>query len=235
MHGIAMPPEVLQGRGFEPYPAGEIGTLFDWAENPGAASSHVMAHAGDFLVDVVEIEDNAVHQPSKPGDEVVLVLDGTLELTDDADGNRGGGQVRRFMRGEIVLIPKGWAGIYRCIAAERPFRELAIVPHDYFVTQQPAPTGRSPQRLLLPVSPGERHYHRGRYTVDAQGTGVAWAGASINAADEVIIITAGVLTLSSEAGSESFGAGSVVVLPRGLAMDGATSTDYQALALNWLE
>src|SRR3546814_8925847 len=86
-----------------------------------------MPHRGQFIVDIVEIDANAVHQPSKPGDEVVVVLNGILRLTTDADGD-----VQDILAGEAVLIPAGWAGLYRVIGERGRFRELASVPHDYF-------------------------------------------------------------------------------------------------------
>ena len=51
-------------------------------------------------MDVVEIEDNAVHQPSKPADEIVCILNGVLTLT--TDGIVGEQVFRKF-----VLIPAG--------------------------------------------------------------------------------------------------------------------------------
>src|SRR3546814_11473259 len=81
-----------------------------------------MPHRGQVIVDIVEIDANAVHQPSKPGDEVVVVLNGILRLTTDADGD-----VQDILAGEAVLIPAGWAGLYRVIGERGRFRELAGV------------------------------------------------------------------------------------------------------------
>jgi len=86
MSWIQVSPAALKGEGLEPYVPGEITNLFDWAENPAGSSAHLIAYRGRFLVDIVTIEANAVHQPSKPGDEIVIVLEGTLQLTDDTDG-----------------------------------------------------------------------------------------------------------------------------------------------------
>ncbi len=69
---IEILPAALDGEGLAPYVAGEITNLFDWVENPAAGSAHLMAHRGHFLVDIVTIDANAVHQPSKPGDEIVV-------------------------------------------------------------------------------------------------------------------------------------------------------------------
>src|SRR5580765_8101099 len=97
---IQVPPLSLKGEGLSPYPEGGTATLMDWVENENAGSVHLMPYAGQFLVDVVEIEPNAVHQPSKPGDEIVVVLNGTLSLTTDASKNE-----QIFEAGEMVLIP----------------------------------------------------------------------------------------------------------------------------------
>jgi uncharacterized cupin superfamily protein len=226
---IALPAQLLAGEGLEPYPPGDIGGLFDWAENPDAKSTHAMPHAGDLLVDIVSTEANAVHQPSKPDDEVVMVLGGVLELTDD-----GTGIVQRFAKGEIVLIPKGWAGIYRCIPAQRDFLELAIVPRDYFEPAAPDPSGASPRRIAMPAE-GTQEFHRGRFAVDAQGNGTAWKAPFEQTADEVILIEQGTLTLMAESAAATFGPGSVVIMPKGLTGIGETSADYRAIAINWLE
>lgn len=236
MQWINVSLDILAGRGLSPYEAGDIGTLFDWCEDPAAGSVHAMVHAGDFLVDVVEIEANAVHQPSKPGDEVVMVLGGVLELTDDVDaGVRGGGRVQRFTKGEIVFIPQGWAGIYRCLPAERPFLELAIVPHDYFIPAPLAPSGRSPLRIAMSDQAKERSFQKGRYAIDAQGSGSAWEGPFHNETEKIVIVTAGTLTLANGNAHDTFEVGSIVVLPRGVTGEGATGADYRALVLNWLE
>jgi len=229
---IAPSPELLAGQGLKPYPPGEIGGLFDWAENPGAGSVHAMPHAGELLVDIVSIEANAVHQPSKPDDEVVIVLGGVLELTDDGTGP-GTGIVQAFAKGEIVLIPKGWAGIYRCIPDEADFLEMAIVPFDYFEPRAPGPSGLSPRRIVMPEE-GAHEFHRGRFAVEAQGSGTAWKAGFEQAGDEVILITLGTLALATEGKRETFGPGRVVIMPRGITGSGETSADYRALAITWL-
>ncbi len=225
---IALSPELLAGNGLEPYPPAEIGGLFDWAENPGAGSTHAMPHAGDFLADIVRIEANAVHQPNKPDDEVVVVLHGVLELTDD-----GTGIVQAFGEGEVVLIPRGWAGLYRCVPAADDFLELAIVPHDYFAPRDPDPTGASPRRIVMPAA-GTQAFHRGRFMVEAQGSGAAWSDRFDQAGDEVLLVKQGALTLTAGGARETFGPGAVVIIPRGLEGHGETSDDYRALAITWL-
>src|SRR3546814_17171020 len=81
------------------YVEGEIANLFDWVENLEARSEHLMPHRGQFIVDIVEIDANAVHQPSKPGDEVVAVLNGILRLPTEADGD-----VQDILASEAVQI-----------------------------------------------------------------------------------------------------------------------------------
>ena len=228
MDWIAVSADLLAGKGLAPYPVGELAGLFDWAEDPSATSVHAVPYAGDFLVDIVSIEPNAVHQASKPDDEIVVVLDGVLELTDD-----GGGSVQSFASGEIVLIPKGWAGIYRCIPGEKHFLELAIVPYDYFEPAAHAPSGLRPRRIVL-TGAGTDDFHRGRYAVAARGSGAAWHGRIEQSAEQVIVVTAGSITLAKDDLRDAFGAGTVLIMPRGLECLAETSADYRALALTWL-
>jgi uncharacterized cupin superfamily protein len=230
MHWIEIPPAALAGEGLAPYVAGEITNLFDWAEDPTAASAHLMAHRGRFLVDIVTIDANAVHQPCKPGDEIVVVLEGTLQLTDDADGRQ-----QSFGPGETVLIPAGWAGVYRVIPGDHAFRELAIVPHDYFdVAVAPPPSGLSPRRLEPPMAAGRRELHLGRYSV------ATFAGATaphaIEAASEMIVrVLAGTIAMTAGDRQAEFAPGNVVILPQGFAGMAATGEDYCALIAQWVD
>jgi uncharacterized cupin superfamily protein len=227
---IAMPPEALKGEGLQPYPEGATSNLFDWAENPQAASRHLMPHFGQFIVDIVEIEDNAVHQPSKPGDELVIVLNGILSLTTD-----GGAVEQTYRAGEMVLIPAGWAGIYRMISENGPFRELAIVPFDYFENAPiQAPSGQSPRRLTLPTKPGRHELHRNRYALEAVTLDRA-GGWDIEArSDEIIRILTGSLVLSTPGESGNFGPGSLVILPVGFAGRAEASAGYRSLTARWI-
>lgn len=227
---IEVPPSALRGEGLRPYVEGEITNLFDWAENPAGTSTHLMPHRAQFIVDVVEIEANAVHQPSKPGDEIVTVLNGTLRLTDD-----NGGQEQEFNAGEMVLIPAGWAGMYRVIAGDGPFRELAIVPGDYFEPGvAPLPSGLSPRRLVLPAAPGVHTLHRARYAVEADIADKQREWTIATAADEIIRIEAGTLHLASTSNATAvFGAGSVVILPAGFSGTAQVTSGYRALVARW--
>jgi uncharacterized cupin superfamily protein len=230
MSWIEVSPAALDGEGLAPYVAGEITNLFDWAENPAGSSAHLMAHRGRFLVDIVSIEANAVHQPSKPGDEIVVVLEGTLQLTDDSDGRE-----QNFAAGDAVLIPAGWAGLYRVIPGDRPFRELAIVPHDYFdEAAAPPPSGLSPRRLDPPPTAGPHELHRGRYSVTAFTGGTSRH--PIEAPSEMIVrIVSGTLTLLGDGRAAEFRRGAVLVLPEGLVGEAVTSDDYCALIARWLD
>jgi uncharacterized cupin superfamily protein len=229
MHWIEVPPAALEGEGLAPYVAGEITNLFDWAEDPTAGSAHLMAHRGRFLVDIVTIDANAVHQPSKPGDEIVVVLEGQLQLTDDADGRE-----QIFRTGETVLIPAGWAGVYRVIPGDRSFRELAIVPHDYFdEAAAPPPSGLSPRRLDPPSAAGRHELHYGRYSVSAVVGG--FPNHPVEAAPEAILrVLSGTLSLAVGDRNAEFGPGSVVALPEGFTGEAATSADYCALVARWI-
>ena len=226
---VAVPPAAMKGDGLQPYVAGEITNLFDWAENPDGGSLHLMPYRGRLLVDVVSIDANAVHQPSKPGDEIVLVLNGVLRLTTDASG-----AVQDFHAGEGVLIPAGWAGLYRVIPGDGPFRELAIVPWDYFQTSA-ASSGESPRRLDVPTVQGVHELHSGRYTVQAHNAAEPCTWILGVDRDEIHQVRAGRLSLSAHGETASFDAGSVVVLPAGLRADAHTSAGYRALAIRWAE
>ncbi len=228
---IEVPPAAMQGQGLRPYEPGEITSLFDWAENPAGRSSHLMPHRSQFIVDIVKIESNCVHQPSKPGDEIVAVLHGTLELTDDADGN-----VQRFPAGELVLIPLGWAGMYRVIPDDDDFLELALVPGNYFeVADVRSPTGARPRALNMPEQPGTHELHCGRYTIEAVvGTTITTCDYRAQG-DEVRYVRGGSLKISAIDRSGLFRAGSVVVLPKGFLGAIEQSADYRALVARWLE
>jgi uncharacterized cupin superfamily protein len=226
---IEIPSAALDGEGLAPYVAGEITNLFDWAENPTAGSAHLLAHRGRFLVDIVSIDANAVHQPSKPGDEIVVVLDGQLQLTDDSDGRQ-----QIFGIGETVLIPAGWAGLYRVIPGDRSFRELAIVPHDYFDEALVSPpSDRSPCRLDAPMTTGQYELHHGRYSVTALVGGTSRHPVDVPS-EMVVRIVSGKLTLLSDGRAAEYREGAVLVLPQGLVAEAMTSDDYRALVARWI-
>jgi len=229
MNWIEVSRAALNGDGLEPYVAGEITNLFDWAENPAGSSAHLMAHRGRFLVDIVTIEANAVHQPSKPGDEIVVVLEGKLQLTDDADGRQ-----QNFAPGEAVLIPAGWAGLYRVIPGDGDFRELAIVPHDYFdEAAAPPPSGLSPRRLDPPPTAGQHELHNGRYHVTALAGRTARHPVDVPS-EMVVRILSGKLSLYGADRAAEYHPGDVLVLPAGLAAEAVTSDDYCALIARWI-
>lgn len=231
MRWIEVPPAALKGKGLRPYYEGEIAVLFDWVENMEAGSLHLMPHRERFIVDIVRIESNTVHQPSKPGDELVVVLNGTLTLTTD-----GGGPRDVFETGEMVLIPAGWAGLYGVDAAQGDFLELALVPGNYFDPgAAPPPSGAVPRRLALPSAPGRHEVFRGRYVLEAENIAQAAAGTITASPEEVIQVLAGTLTLAAGGESASFGPGSVVILPRGFAGEARVTGGYRALIARWLD
>jgi uncharacterized cupin superfamily protein len=228
---IEAPRDALtKGDGLGPYPEGGTSALFDWAENPNAGSAHLMPHFGQFIVDIVEIDDNAVHQPSKPGDEIVVVLEGTLSLTTDCTGVE-----QIITAGEIVLIPAGWAGVYRARSGPGRFRELAIVPGDYFdPSAVPPPSGKSPRRIEPPIEPGRHELHRNRYAVEAANIERQRDWPITAACDEVIQVLAGTLTLTTAGDSASFGAGSVVILPAGFTGTAWAAAGCRTLIARWI-
>jgi uncharacterized cupin superfamily protein len=228
---VEITPNTLAGAGLAPYREGEIRNLFDWAENPSGRSVHLMPHRGQLIVDVVEIESNAVHQPSKPGDEVVMVLEGTLTLTNDADRTE---QV--FQRDEMVLIPAGWAGVYR-VAAAMPgrFRELAIVPGNYFdADAAPLPNRLHPRRLDLPTAAGIHELHRNRYVVQAHNAAHESEWTFSGETDQIIRVLAGRVSLQSAVAAADYGPGSVLIVPAGSADRARVESGYRGLHVRWL-
>jgi quercetin dioxygenase-like cupin family protein len=225
LNAFVIPPAVLRGEGLQPYAADALVGLFDWAENPAAGSRHAMPHRGRFLIDVVEIEANAVHQPNKPGDEIVHVLEGRLTLTDD-----GGGQPLVVPAGSFVLIPEGWAGLYRVEPGERCFRELAIVPHDYFANaRRAAPSGASP-RLLDLAGEGRRELHRGRYAVEVETFSEAGGLPRDGMAEEILVVVEGEIVVNDTA----IAAGGVAVLSEGSAEEPRAAAGARVLRARWL-
>lgn len=226
---IELPPAALKGEGLGPYNMEEFVTLVDWVENKEAGAVHYAPHHGQFLVDVVEAEPNAVHNPSKTGDEFILVLKGILSLTTDATNIE-----QRFNVGDMVMIPAGWAGIFRALPEDGVYRELAIVPGNYFDRSSAPPAGKQSPRLLeLPPDPGMHTVHTGAYTLEAQNSPQSEHRVKKAEADEVIQILAGTLTLKALGESASFPSGSVLILPKGFEGELQTSENYRALNARW--
>lgn len=221
----------MQGHGLEPYPASDFSTLFDWSEKADTSSVHVMPYAGQFLVDVVEIEDNAVHQPSKPDDEIVCILNGVLKLvTDDT------GVTQSFEAGDMVLIPAGWAGVYRVEAKRGPFRELCIIPHDYFDPSiVPHPSGLPARPIERLEQEGRNEMLKARYSIVVERHDAAkdWEIDAIG--DEIIHVLSGTLVLETGGVNGSFSQGAFVVVPKGFAGKASASDGYQSLTARWLE
>lgn len=227
---VEVPAEALKGQGLRPYYEGEISNLFDWAENPNGRSEHLMAHRQQMIVDIVQIDANAVHQPSKPGDEVVVVLNGILRLTDD-----GTGIEQEIHAREAVLIPAGWAGIYRVIPDNGPFLEMAMIPGDYFDEGvAPPPSGKSPRKLEFPTAPGVNELHRNRFSVEVVNCTMAGQWSDITKADEILLVLQGTITLEAEGDKAIIGKDGVVILPAGLTCEAAATADYRALLLRWI-
>lgn len=226
---VQAPPGAFKGEGLSPY-AGEMAHLVDWAEDPGGRSAHLFAYYGQFVVDIVEIEPNAVHQPGKPGDEIVVVTNGMLSVTTDSTGVE-----QTFTAGEMVLFPAGWAGIYRVTSDDGRFRELAITPRSYFDPSHVTPPSQeAPRRLDLPSAQGKHLLHRNTYLVEAENIDRAAAWSIAAEADEVIQVLAGELTLSAAGDIASFGPGGVVALPKGFVGEAATTPGYRALNARWI-
>ncbi len=228
---VEVPPGALRGRGLAPYDFNASANLVDWVESmDDAASVHLTPYCSDFVIDVVEIKPNAVHTPSKPGDEFLLVVNGVLRLLTDST------KVEQVFRaGDMLMIPAGWHGIYRMEADVGWFREVAITPGDYFVASLiPPPNDRSPYPLKLPRASGRHEVFKGRYVLEAENIEHADFRSVTSSADQVIQVLAGTLTLTSDGESASFGPGSIVVLPRGFVGTAETVAGYRALNARWL-
>lgn len=227
---IVVRPYGLDKNALKPYAVGEIANLMDWAENPQGRSAHFMPHRGQFIVDIVEIEDNAVHQPSKPGDEVVVVLNGILRLTTDHNKAE-----QTFRRGDAVLIPAGWAGIYRVIAAEGPFREFTIVPGDYFEPDvAPPPTRDMPRQIVFSRATGAQEIHRHRYALELRNTAGSETWFAGGESDEIIQVHEGTLSLAAAENTATLGSGDVVILPKGVRCRTHASPGYRGLHAKWI-
>ncbi len=205
--------------------------MVDWVESMDDAQSvHLNPYCSDFVIDVVAIKPNAVHTPSKPGDEFLLVLNGVLRLLTDSTKIE---QV--FETGDMLMIPAGWAGIYRMESEDGWFRELAITPGDYFDPSRiPPPNDRSPFPLELPTVSGKHEIFKGRYMLEAENIEHANSRAVTSPSDQIIQVLAGSLTLTTGDKSASFGPGSVVVLPRGFTGTAKTPAGYRALNASWI-
>ena len=79
----------------------------------------VLYRGKELIMEIYEDEPArfAINQPF-PFDEYVLVLSGKLILTD------AGGQVREFVAGDSLVVPKGWSGIWEMLGN---YRELIAV------------------------------------------------------------------------------------------------------------
>lgn len=226
---VDVSPRVLAPERFVPYGPGEIDGLFDWGENPNGKSAHCSPYRGQLIIDVVKFDPNAVHQPHKPGDEIVVVLNGTLHLTTDATG-----ETLVINQGERVLIPSGWAGIYRVSSNNGPFAEFTIVPGDYFDKNvAPPPNRETPRRIDPPQREGVQEIHKGRYTVHAERWGQRRFWSIQTEGDEVIQVLDGTLVLTSGEANAAFGAGDVVVLPKGFVGQATATAGYAALIARW--
>ena len=228
---VEVPPGALQGQGLAPYDFNASANLVDWVESMDDAQSvHLTPYCSDFVIDVVEIKPNAVHTPSKPGDEFLLVINGVLRLLTDSTKVE---QV--FKAGDMLMIPAGWHGIYRMESEVGWFRELAMTPGDYFVPSRiPPPSDRSPYLLELPQARGKHEIFKGRYVLEAENIEHAGSWAVTSSSDQVVQVLAGTLVLTTGGDSASFGSGSIVVLPRGFVGTAKTLPGYRALNARWL-
>lgn len=225
---VEVPPSWQRGEGLVPY-EGETAHMLDWVENMNGRSAHLFPHVGQLIVDVVEIEPNAVHQLGKAGDEIVVVVNGALNLITDATKVE-----QTFKAGEMVMFRAGWSGIYRVMSKEGPFRELAIVPHDYFDASRPAPvSAETPGRIAPPLAIGKYELYRNTYIVEAENIDRASDWSIAASSDEVVQVLAGRLTLRAAGETASFGQGSVLILPKGFVGEASATAGYRAVTARW--
>ena len=112
---------------------------------------------------------------------------------------------------------------------------MAIVPGDYFdLVTTTAPNALVPRRIAIPPAPGTHELHRNRFSLAAQHLTAAHEWPVAIAAEEIILVDAGDLTLATAGQTQKFAAGSVVILPRGFQGRAAAGAGYRALNMRWL-
>jgi uncharacterized cupin superfamily protein len=223
---IRVSDELLSGKGIdEPYNQQEMAQFIDWVENEDSTAQHKVPFLGQFMVDVVETSGNAVHLPNFPNDEFVYIVVGGLTLTSDLTKVD-----QTFYAGDRVLVPRGWAGVWRVHAGV--FREVATVPSNYFDVSsqaQAAPKGALPFIIDPPKTPGTHQLHNGAYIVEAQNAGREETRAIEQQSDEVVHILGGTLRLTAAGKTEIFRPGDIVIKPNGFKGDSYVTAGYRAV------
>jgi uncharacterized cupin superfamily protein len=225
-HWLRVSDDLLHGKGLvDPYNMGSMEPFIDWVDNPEAQTIYKVLLRGELLVEIAETTNVAAHFPNFPNDELIYIIAGGITLTSDASKVD-----QSFYAGDRVMIPKGWAGIWRVHAGV--YRAIATVPANYFdiSSQQTAPpNGVSVFAIDPPKTLGTHQLHNGTYIVEAQN---AFREETVPVAlqsDEVIHVLGGTLTLNAADQSEMFNPGDVVVLPKGFEGESHATAGYRAL------
>jgi uncharacterized cupin superfamily protein len=115
---------MMSGKALEPYGNGVLSTGYMVSKTPHEPGQKMLAvFEGELWVALYEFTGGENVASFFPGDEFVYVVAGTLTLTDARTE-----EVRTFVAGEHVLVPKGWEGSW---ANEGFYREVAVCSRDW--------------------------------------------------------------------------------------------------------
>jgi uncharacterized cupin superfamily protein len=220
---------LLSGIGIDdPYDMEENKELFEWAdgETGPVKPMHKLFELGRLLIDVVQSNGTGVQLDNFPNDEFLTILVGGLTLTTNETKAE-----QCFYAGDSVLIPKGWSGLWRTHPGM--FREVAIVPVNFFdpaELKKPQAKGVRPRKVEMASPQGTTTIHDGTYRIESRKPEAEAADDLALAADEVVYIRRGNLTLADELGAETFKPGDFILLRKGAAAKVSHSAGYEALA-----
>jgi uncharacterized cupin superfamily protein len=222
-----MSPEALAGQGITtPYNIDDLTPFIDKIDGAPPQAFHAVLFRGQLLLDAVKSSSAAVHFPNHPGDELVLIKTGAVTLTTDSTG-----VAQTFHTGEWAVIPKGWVGWWRASPGE--YGEFAIAHGKFF--DDSAPGGNKdlvPIAVVPSKAEGIRTHYSGTLIVEEHNLSKADRAVD-QGADEAIQVLRGVLTLKTNAKTESFKAGEVVVIPKGFKGESQVSDGYHALVVRF--
>jgi uncharacterized cupin superfamily protein len=225
-HWLRVSDDLLRGEGLvDPYNMGSMEPFIDWVDNPEAKTVYKVLLRGQLLVEIAETTSVAAHFPNFPNDEFIYIVAGGITMTSDASKLD-----QSFYAGDRVVIPKGWAGIWRVHAGV--YRAIATVPANYFdISSQltTAPAGVSAFAIDSPKTAGTYQLHNGTFVVEAHNALREETLPVSLQSDEVVQILGGTLTLKAADKSEMFNPGDIVVLPKGFRGESHATAAYRAL------
>ena len=220
--------ELLSGIGIdEPYNMEENKELFEWADGETGPKqpTHKGFSLGKFLIDVVQSNGTGVKLDNFPNDEFLTILVGGLTLTSNESKIE-----QTFYAGDSVLIPKGWAGLWR--THQGVFREIAIVPSNFFdpaEQKKPQAKGVRPIKIEMAPDEGSKKLHDGTYVIESRKPRKEATTPLSLANEEVVYIRRGNLTLTDKGRSETFKPGDFLLLPKGFSAEAFNTSGYEAL------